>query len=120
MERTNRQHQPNEQESFPRSIRALFGTDNLINAVFGSSSTANIEILLSIQRIQYIPLTAIKELAFSRRDLSSTGAAPPYSCCKPDICGVDGTSSTSKYVEDIVQIVLWSGYQIVKREEFNM
>ena len=110
-------------EDFPRSIRALFGTDNLINAVFGSASTESVKTEIPFFFGNNNNSGIMKQLPFDEKDLESSASSSQKMLVllKPDICnGVDGTSSTSKIVEEIVERVLWCKYQIVKREEFNM
>lgn len=66
------------------------------------------------------------EIPFTDIDTESRGTSLQKTLLflKPDVVGVQGSgggeapSGNSKTVEEIVEIILWRGYQIIKREDF--
>jgi len=109
----------------PKSIRALFGTDNLSNAVFGSATVENAKKEIDFFfRSEANESGLITELEFSESALESASVTSQKTLVllKPDICGLngggEGASGSSKVVEEIIETILWRGFQIVKREEF--
>lgn len=110
-------------EEKPNSIRAMFGTDNLMNAVFGSSSVENakveIEFFFNSEGNQS---GDILEMDFSEKELEDPATIEKtLVLLKPDVCdiarGEEGEAEYSKKVDEIIQRILWSNFQIIKREQ---
>ncbi|KAJ3217379.1 thioredoxin domain-containing protein 6 [Clydaea vesicula] len=113
-------------DQHPKTLRALFGTDNMLNAVFGSSSVEAAE-----KEIEFFfgeHSTDIKNLEFHEKELDSVSVTNQKTLVliKPDVCGFHGKgggeapSGNSKAVDEIVERILWRGFKIIKREELNM
>jgi nucleoside diphosphate kinase len=112
-------------ENKPNSIRALFGTDNLMNAVFGSATVENakteIDFFFNSSGNQS---GSVYEMDFAEKDLEAVGVSSQKTIVllMPDICsatggGGEGPTGSSKAVEAIIERILWSNFQIIKREE---
>ncbi len=99
-------------EEAPKSIRALFGTDSRLNAVFGSATAAvaeeEIELLFgSESKAQVLPLT--------ESELVGTSSSPQKTVAliKPDLV-------QSGKVDELIEKILCRGYQISAREEMQL
>ncbi|KAJ3323047.1 thioredoxin domain-containing protein 6 [Boothiomyces sp. JEL0866] len=98
-------------EVAPKSLRAYFGTDNRINAVFGSDSqeSANREI-----DIFFGPESRVTELPIDENELStkgSPGIQKTLCIIKPD---------ATNHREDIIERIICRGLLISKREEMHL
>ncbi|KAI8995899.1 nucleoside diphosphate kinase [Gaertneriomyces semiglobifer] len=95
-------------EHHPSSIRALYGTDSRINAVYGSST---VEAAKNELDLIFGPDSHVMELPFNVRNLTPPFPAQPektLAIIKPNV--KDGA------LEEIVERIVCRGYQVVKRE----
>ncbi|KAJ3311050.1 thioredoxin domain-containing protein 6 [Boothiomyces sp. JEL0838] len=98
-------------EEAPRSLRAHFGTDNRINAVFGSDSqeSANREIEIFFGRESKVIEMPIDENELSTK--GSPGVQKTLCIIKPD---------AMNHREDIIERIICRGLLISKREEMHL
>ncbi|KAJ3126393.1 thioredoxin domain-containing protein 6 [Nowakowskiella sp. JEL0407] len=98
-------------EEFPRSIRALFGTDGTINAVYGSetveSAQSEIEFFFSNSTISELPLTDEETHA-----TPGMASGKTLALIKPD-------AIAAGKVDEIIQKIVYRGFQVIKREEIQ-
>ncbi|KAJ1557033.1 Thioredoxin domain-containing protein 3, partial [Nowakowskiella sp. JEL0078] len=99
-------------EEFPRSIRALFGTDGLVNAVYGSDTLEiaekDIELFFASSQIPDMQLTEEEMHA-----TPGTSSGKTLALIKPDII-------FAEKVEEILQKIIYRGFQVIKREELQL
>ena len=89
-------------EEAPRSIRAQFGTDNMINAIYGAENTE-----VAQKYIKWIfEDNEILSLPIENVDTSSLSPQKTIMIIKPGVA--DKT-------DEIVQKLVWRGFQIHKR-----
>lgn len=96
-----------------------------MNAVFGSATVDNAKTEIDFFfKSEGNQSGAVHEMDFSEKNLESVGvtAQKTIVLLKPDIVsaitgGGEGVSGSSKAVEEIIERIIWSNFQIIKREE---
>ncbi|KAJ3285254.1 thioredoxin domain-containing protein 6, partial [Borealophlyctis nickersoniae] len=95
----------------PSSLRALFGTDNRLNAVYGSSS---LEEAATDIALFFNPSRPLPELPYVDPETSPAEAVQnTLAIIKPD-------AIAAGKAEDIVERIVCAGFTVVKREEMGL
>ncbi|KNC98195.1 uncharacterized protein SPPG_06597 [Spizellomyces punctatus DAOM BR117] len=96
----------------PSSIRALHGTDNRLNAVYGSETP---EAAQNEIELLFGSASAVFEIPLTDRDITPTSGQPEKTLAiiKPDM--IDGEK-----VDAIVERIVCRGYQVLKRENVHL
>ncbi|KAI9207247.1 nucleoside diphosphate kinase [Polychytrium aggregatum] len=96
-------------DEHPKSIRALFGTDNLVNAVYGSDSAASAErdihFMFETPHVLEMPMPEVTHSM--KASLQKT-----LVLIKPD-------AVAAGKVEEIIERIMYRGFKVMQREEVS-
>ncbi|KAI8803163.1 nucleoside diphosphate kinase [Cladochytrium replicatum] len=100
-------------EEFPKTVRGLFGTDSIMNAIYGADTVDRAE-----RDAEFIfgSESDIAELTFDEQELHATpglSSGKALVILKPDVV-------EAGKADLIIQRIVNRGFQILKREEINL
>jgi len=96
-------------EDFPRSIRATYGTDNTMNAIYASDSVESAKTHIDLFFSKYSTIHTLRE------DKEKMSPVP-----QKTVIIIKPGQAEGDVVDKLIQKILWKRFEIVKRETINM